>query len=105
MLFGRNTSTELYQRAFDQFLVEVKFYFGEVQDYFIGLSEAERTLGLCLFILFIIYLIVARARRKYNPGSIGRQFVGAVVLVGMVLFVSDILFDSAPGAYSNLFEL
>ena len=43
MLFGRNTSTELYQRAFDQFLVEVKFYFGEVQDYFIGLSDAERT--------------------------------------------------------------
>lgn len=105
MLFGRNTSSDLYRRAFDQFMVEVNFYVGEVKDYFLGLSDAERTLALCLFILFIIYLIVARARRKYNPGSIGRQFVGAMVLVGMVLLVGDIMFDSAPGAYSSLFRL
>ena len=68
MLFGRNTSTELYQRAFDQFLVEVKFYFGEVQDYFISLSDTERTLALCLFILFIRLMLSDRlAERRVCP--------------------------------------
>nr|WP_070960739.1 hypothetical protein [Hyphomonas sp. Mor2] len=105
MLFTRETSSDVYQQAFDRFMVEVGFYFGEVRDYFIDLSDAERGLALCAFIMFLIYLIVARARRKYNPGSIGRQFVGAVILVGMVLFVSDILFDATPGAYSDLFRL
>ena len=105
MWFSREASSDVYQQAFDRFMLEVNFYFGEVRDYFIGLNDAERGLALCLFILFLIYLIVARARRKYNPGSIGRQFVGAVILVGMVLFVSDIMFDATPGAYSNLFKL
>ena len=105
MWFLHDTSSDVYQRAFDRFAVEVNFYFGEVRDYFVDLSSAERSLALCGFILFLIYLIVARARRKYNPGSIGRQFVGAVVVIGMVLFGADILFDHSPGAYSNLFKL
>lgn len=105
MWFTRESSSDVYQQAFDRFVVEVNFYIGEVRDYFISLNDAERGLALCMFILFLIYLIIARARRKYNPGSVGRQFVGAVFLVGMVLFVSDILFDATPGAYSNLFKL
>ena len=105
MWFMRDISSDVYQRAFDRFMVEVSFYIGEVRDYFIDLSSAERGLALCLFILFLIYLIVARARRKYNPDNIGRQFVGAVVVIGMVLYGADILFDHSPGAYSNLFKL
>lgn len=105
MWFVRDVSSDLYRRAFDRFMVEVSFYFDEVRDYFLDLSSAERGLALCVFILFLVYLIVARARRKYNPGSIGRQFVGAMILVGMVVFAGDILFDHSPGAYSNLFRL
>lgn len=105
MWFIREASSDVYQQAFDRFLVEVKFYIGEMRDYFIDLNDAERGLALCAFIMFLIYLIVARARRKYNPGSIGRQFVGAMVLLGMVLYGADILFDYSPGAYSNLFQL
>ncbi len=105
MWFIREASSDVYQQAFDRFLVEVKFYIGEMRDYFINLNDAERGLALCAFIMFLIYLIVARARRKYNPGSIGRQFVGAMVLLGMVLYGADILFDYSPGAYSNLFQL
>lgn len=105
MWFIREASSDVYQQAFDRFLVEVKFYIGEMRDYFINLNDAERGLALCAFIMFLIYLIVARARRKYNPGSIGRQFVGAMVLLGMVLYGADILFDYSPGAYSNLFKL
>ncbi len=105
MPFLRDVSSDVYQRAFDRFTVEVKFYIGEMRDYIVDLSDAERGLALCGFILFLVYLIFARARRKYNPGSIGRQFVGAMILIGMVVFAGDILFDHSPGAYSNLFRL
>ena len=105
MFFGRNGSSDIYRRAYDEFMGDVAFYLNEVSEYILELSMAERVFGLCVFILFLIYLIVARARRKYNPGSIGRQFVGAVVLVGVVLIVGDVLFDHTPGAYSSLFQL
>ncbi|MEO0607575.1 MAG: hypothetical protein AAFY82_05045 [Pseudomonadota bacterium] len=105
MLFGRDGSTNIYRRAYEEFLGEVSFYLMEVRDYFVELTMPERVFALCMFILFLIYLIVARARRKYNPGSIGRQFVGAVILIGAVLIVGDIIFDHTPGAYSGLFEL
>lgn len=105
MWFTREVTSDVYQQAFDRFVVEATFYIGEVRNYFIDLSAAERGLALCAFIMFLIYLIVARARRKYNPGSIGRQFLGAMILLGMVLYGADILFDHSPGAYSNLFKL
>jgi len=105
MWFMRDVSSDLYRRAFDRFWVEANFYFGEVRDYFFDLNSAERGVALCAFILFLIYLIVARARRRYNPGSIGRQFVGAMILIGIVVFAGDILFDHSPGAYSNMFRL
>lgn len=105
MWFIREVSSDLYRRAFDRFLVEVNFYVGEMRDYFLDLDTAERGLALCAFILFLIYLIFARARRKYNPGSIGRQFIGAMVLIGMVVFAGDIMFDHSPGAFSRMFKL
>lgn len=105
MWFTREVTSDVYQQAFDRFLAEATFYVGEVRTYFVNLTDVERGFALCAFILFLIYLIVARARRKYNPGSIGRQFLGAMVLLGMVLYGADILFDYSPGAYSNLFKL
>ena len=105
MFLGRNVSTELYQRAIDQFVIDVKFYFDEVQSYFLDLTGAERMLYLCAFILFVIYVIVARARRKYNPGSLGRQFAGAVLLLGVVLIGGNYLLGTGGGTYSGLFQL
>ena len=105
MLFGSSANSNIYQRAFEEFKGEVIFYASEVRDYFIDLSMPERVLGLCLFVLFLIYLIVARARRKYNPGSIGRQFIGAAILIGIVVMLGDIMFDHSPGAYSGMFQL
>ncbi|MEL6861586.1 MAG: hypothetical protein AAGL11_07100 [Pseudomonadota bacterium] len=105
MFFGRNGNSDIYRRAYEEFMGEVGFYMSEVREYFIDLSMPERVFALCLFILFLVYLIVARARRKYNPGSLGRQFVGAVVLVGIVLLIGNVMFDHTPGAYSSLFQL
>jgi hypothetical protein len=105
MFLGRNVSTELYQRAIDQFVIDAKFYFDEVQSYFLDLTSAERMLYLCAFILFLIYVIIARARRKYNPGSLGRQFAGAGLLLGVVLIGGNYLLGTGGGTYSGLFQL
>ena len=105
MLFIRSASTDLYQRAIDQFMIDVEFYFGEIGSYINDLSNEERTLYLCAFILFLIYVIVARARRKYNPGSLGRQFAGAVLLIGVVLIGGGALIESGGGSYSGIFRI
>lgn len=105
MLLGRSASTDLYQRALDQFLIEAQFYLGEVRDYVLDLSGPQRALYLCAFILFLIYVIVARARRKYNPGSLGRQFIGAVVLVGIVLIGGNALWGTGGGTFRGLFQI
>ena len=105
MFFVLNASSDLYQRAIDQFMVEVSFYFGEIVSYFYGLSIEERTLYLCAFILFLIYMIVARARQKYNPGSLSRQFAGAILLLGVVLIGGGALIESGGGNYSGIFRI
>ncbi|MEP1144782.1 MAG: hypothetical protein ABJH52_13760 [Henriciella sp.] len=105
MFFGRNVSTNLYERAIDQFMVDVRFHVGEVRDFFIDLETAERMLLLSAFILILIYIIVARARRKYNPGSLGRQFIGAVLVLGVVLIGGDAVFGTGGGAYSGIFKI
>lgn len=105
MFFTRGASTDLYQRAIDQLMIDVNFYAGAVSSYFGGLSNEERTLYLCAFILFLIYIIIARARRKYNPGSLSRQFAGAVLLLGTVLIGGGALFETGGGNYSGLFDL
>lgn len=105
MFFTRGASTNLYQRAIDQLMIDVNFYVGEISSYFNDLSNEERTLYLCAFILFLIYIIIARARRKYNPGSLSRQFAGAVLLLGTVLIGGSALFETGGGNYSGLFNL
>ncbi|MEM7328761.1 MAG: hypothetical protein AAF437_08485 [Pseudomonadota bacterium] len=105
MWFERGTSSGLYERAIDQFMIDVKFYVGEIRSYFIDLTLEERLLALCVFIMFLIYVIVARARRKYNPGSLGRQFATAVLVLGVVMIGGNILFGKGAGAYSGIFSI
>lgn len=105
MFFTNSASTDLYQRAIGQFLIDVRFYFDDFIVYLNDTSTEERLLYLCVFILFLIYVIVARARRKYNPGSIGRQIIGAFLVIGVVLFAGGALIESGGGSYSGIFRL
>mgnify|MGYP001796168678 FL=1 len=105
MWFEHGSNTELYERAIDQFMIDVTFYFGEIHTYLIDLTLAERLLALCVMILFLIYVIVMRARRKYNPGSLGRQFATAVLVLGVVMIGGNIIFGSRAGAYSGIFSI
>lgn len=105
MWFAQRVSSDLYQRALDQFMIDAKFYFGAVQRYVLDLTLEERLLGLCALILFLIYVIVMRARRKYNPGSLGRQFATAVLVLGVVMIGGNIIFGTGAGAFSDVFEI
>ena len=105
MLSGRQMSSDLYERALSQFLNESRFYVEEVRTFLLDLTMGERLLGLCAFIMFLMYLIVSRARRKYNPGSYGRQFAAAVLLVGIVVYGSSIMFGDGAGSYRRFFEI
>lgn len=105
MWFSHGTSSDLYQRAIDQFMIDVRFYFGEIHTFFIDLTLEERLLALCGFILFLIYIIVSRARRKYNPGSLGRQFATAVLLLCAVFLGGSILFSAEPGSLGGIFAV
>ena len=49
--------------------------------------------------------IVMRARRKYKPGSVGRQFATAVLVLGVVMIGGNIIFGSSAGAYSGIFSI
>ncbi|MGC6500120.1 MAG: hypothetical protein ACON4C_08000 [Henriciella sp.] len=71
--------------------------------WFSGLNTAERTLGVCGFIVFLIALMVGAARRDRDPGSDLRQFSGALVLVVTVAFGLGWGFDQGPGSFSYLF--
>ncbi|MEL7539794.1 MAG: hypothetical protein AAGJ51_02730 [Pseudomonadota bacterium] len=105
MWFERSSSSGLYDRAIDQFMIDVKFYVGEISTYLVDLTLEERLLALCVMILFLIYVIVARARRKYNPGSLGRQFATAVLVLAVVMFGGNIIFGTGAGAYSGIFSI
>lgn len=105
MWFQRSSNSGLYERAIDQFMIDVKFYVGEIRTYLIDLTLEERLLALCVLILFLIYVIIARARRKYNPGSLGRQFATAVLVLGVVMIGGNILFGAGPGAYRGIFSI
>jgi hypothetical protein len=105
MWFGRSASTELYERAFDQFMIDVKFYAGEIRTYFVDLTLEERLLALCAFIVLLIWVIVSRARRKYYPGSLARQFATAVLVLGVVMIGGNIIFGTGAGAYRGIFEI
>ncbi|MEL7040333.1 MAG: hypothetical protein AAGL90_02345 [Pseudomonadota bacterium] len=105
MLFGQFASSSLYERAIDQFLIDARLYASEITHFLVNLTLEERLLALCGFIFFLIYIIVMRARRKYNPGSLSRQFGAAIILVGIVLIGSGILFQSGAGQYRGIFQL
>jgi len=71
--------------------------------WFSSLSVAERTLGVCGFIVFLIFLMVNAARQDRDPGSGSRQFSGALVLVVTVAFSLGWGLDQSAGSLSYLF--
>lgn len=103
LLADSNSSADPYKAAFEQFMIEVRFYLGEVQAWLMNLSDGEKILGLCAFVLVLMLIIVSKARRNEDPGSNGRQFSGALVLVMIFAFGAGWTIDSGTGSLAHLF--
>ncbi|MCA8890930.1 MAG: hypothetical protein KDA56_03725 [Hyphomonas sp.] len=66
----------------------------DLQVWFERLSDMERLMGLCGFILLLFFLILAKAAtRSADPGN-GRSFIGSFTLVVVFSFVAGMLIDS-----------
>ncbi len=94
---------EPYQAAWNQLVIELRSFFSEIQAWTQGLSMGEKVIGLCLFALILMFLIVTMARKKTDPGSNGRQFTGALVLVVIFAFGTGWSLDTSSGSLSHLF--
>lgn len=105
MWFEYGANSGLYQRALDQFMIDVSFYLDQIGTYFVDLTLEERLLALCVFIVFLVYIIVARARRRYNPGSLSRQFGTAILVLGVVMIGGNIIFGNGSGTYDGIFDI
>ncbi len=102
-LADSKNSSDPYQAVFEQFMIEVRFYLGEVQGWLLSLSDGEKILGLCAFVLVLMLIIVSKARRNEDPGSNGRQFSGALVLVLIFAFGAGWTLDAGDGSFAHLF--
>jgi hypothetical protein len=103
LLADSKNSVDPYKAAFEQFMIEVRFYLGEVQGWLMSLSDGEKILGLCAFVLFLLLMIISKARRNEDPGSNGRQFSGALVLVMIFAFGAGWTLDAGNGSFAHLF--
>ena len=66
----------------------------DFQIWFERLSDMERLMGLCGFILLLFCLIISKsATRSAAPGN-GRSFAGSFTLVVVFSFVAGMLIDS-----------
>ena len=96
-------SNDPYQAAFDQFMIEAQYYLGEAQAMFSDFGTGEKLLGLSAFAMFVMFLIVSKSRKKEDPGSNGRQFTGALVLVMIFAFGAGWTLDTGNGSMAYLF--
>lgn len=65
----------------------------DLQVWFDRLSDVERLVGLCGFILVLFFLVLTKAAtRSADPGS-GRSFVGSFVLVVTFSFLTGYAID------------
>jgi len=79
--------------------------FYKFSDWMGDLSVAEQTLGICVFTVFLIYLIFNASKRDKDPGSTNRQFSGALFLVVVIAFGVGWSFDMSAGTLSWLFQI
>ncbi|WP_321490955.1 hypothetical protein [uncultured Hyphomonas sp.] len=66
----------------------------DFQVWYERLSDVERLMGLCGFILLLFFLVLSKsATRAADPGT-GRSFAGSFTLVVVFSFVAGMLIDS-----------
>ncbi len=104
------SATEKYmdQAAYlwDMFVVEVTALGEDLYSWVTNLSDNERVIGICLFIMVLIYMIFSRRVRKNTDSGNGRQFGGALLLVLIFAFGAGWNMDvnSSAGSLAHVFQ-
>ncbi len=88
----------------EMFVEEVQALGDDLYHWVTNLSDEERVIGICLFIVVLIYMIFSRRVRKETGTGNGRQFTGALVLVVIFAFGAGWGFDSNAGSLSYIFD-
>lgn len=102
-----NAAQDVYGRAQSEFVDLVRDIIADLTHWFGRLSDLERLVGLCAFILVLFLLVLVKATtRESKPGKT-RNFVGSFTLVVTFSFLVGLILDSRfdprhwlPGVFS-----
>ena len=87
-------SDDVYDDAVQRFVDAVQTGVGDLVHWFGRLSDVERLVGLCAFILVLFMLVLVKAKTRTSRPGRTRSFAGSFVLVVVFSFVAGLLIDS-----------
>ncbi|MEM6535886.1 MAG: hypothetical protein AAF613_09630 [Pseudomonadota bacterium] len=88
----------------DLFVVEVKALGDDLYYWVTHLSDEERTIGICIFIVVLMFMIFSRRVKKNTDPGTSRSFTGAFFLVVIFAFGAGWSMDHSAGSLSHLFK-
>lgn len=92
MFFSETQS--IYEKAQTQFADMVQDLFGDLLHWFERLTDVERLVALCAFILVLFMLVLVKATTRTSKPGKTRSFVGSFVLVVTFSFLAGLMIDS-----------
>ncbi|MCA8897350.1 MAG: hypothetical protein R3C00_01075 [Hyphomonas sp.] len=95
------TGGSFYAKTWDEFLDMMRDFVDDTMYWLSGLSDVERLIGLCIFILLLFLLVLANGSSRTREPGRTRSFAGAFTLVVVFSFVAGLLIDSKidPGQF------
>ena len=84
----------VYDKAEAEFLIMFEDMVGDFLHWFGRLTDLERLLGLCAFILTLFVLVVVKSSSGSSEPGKARSFVGSFTLVVAFSFLVGLLIDS-----------
>ena len=84
----------VYDKAEQRFVDMVQTSVADLEHWFGRLSDIERLVGLCAFILVLFILVLVKATTRTSKPGKTRNFVGSFVLVVAFSFLAGMLIDS-----------
>ncbi|MEE9380445.1 MAG: hypothetical protein V3V03_03485 [Hyphomonadaceae bacterium] len=90
-------------KMWNQIIFDAKYMMTDLNVWLQRLSESEKLLGLCIFILVLLYFVIRRPSDQKESGAMGRQFAMALVVVVFFSFgIGWLVDDGAGSALSQL---
>ena len=89
-----DVAESVFGKAQQEFAVLFQDTLHDLLHWFGRLSDIERLVGLCAFILVLFTLVLVKASTRTSRPGKTRNFLGALVLVVAFSFVAGLLFDS-----------